>query len=399
MREKKILHVLDHSIPYRDGYATRAQQIISNQKTMGFVPIVVTSDRHEPEHVGNVEEIDGIVYYRSKKNSNLTNISILRDMITVKSLIQILSIVIEKEKPDILHAHSPLLNGYAALKAAHKYELPLVYEIRALWEDAAVDQGKMTENSLKYNLIRFLETRLAHKVDRVVVIAGQLKKEFIQRGIEKKKIFVVPNGVNVDKFKIPEQKNQKLVKRFNLTDKIVLGFIGSFYYFEGLEFLVQAFSKINNDNLILMLVGSGERFTNVQQLVRKLGINDRVILPGRVDHEDVEKYYSIMDVMVYPRLSKRITELVTPLKPLEAMAMGKCILASDVGGHKELIDGHGVFFKKEDPNDLVQTLKGIIYGDLHSCRQTAREARQYVSTMKTWKKHVEVYRTVYRFNE
>ncbi len=396
MREKKILHVLDHSVPYRDGYATRAQQIIINQKAMGFVPIVATSDRHEPEHTENVEEIDGTAYYRSKKNSVFTNSSVLRDLITVKSLSRVLSKVVEKEKPDILHAHSPLLNGYAALRVARKYKLPVVYEIRALWEDAAVDQGKMIEKSPKYNMIRFLETKLAHKVDRVVVIAKQLKKEFIQRGIERKKIFVVPNGVNIDKFKIQEKKNQELMDIFNLKNKIVLGFIGSFYYFEGLEFLVQAFSKINNENIVLMLVGSGERLAYVQQLAQELGINDRVILPGKVDHEDIEKYYSIMDLLVYPRLSRRITELVTPLKPLEAMAMGKCILASDVGGHKELIDGHGIFFKKEDSEDFVQTLQRIVCDDLQSCRQIAIDARQYVSTMRIWKKHVGVYRAVYQ---
>jgi len=186
------------------------------------------------------------------------------------------------------------------------------------------------------------------------------------------------------------------MNRFNLHGKIVLGFIGSFYHFEGLEFLVQAFSTIKKNNLVLLLVGSGEKFTAVHDLVRKLGIQDKIILPGRVCHDEVNRYYSVMDIMVYPRLSKRITELVTPLKPLEAMAMGKCVLASNVGGHLELIadDAHGFFFEKENPQDLCDNIIKLITNKRH-CLQAIQKAKKYVSSEKTWSKSIAKYIHIY----
>ena len=397
MKNKKIVHILDHSVPYRDGYATRAQQIIINQKGLGFNPVVVTSDRHEPAIVYETEEIDDVLYYRSsKKIKNMKYLPVYRDIRTVIDLSRVLDRVVLQEKPDILHAHSPLLTGYAALKISRKYNIPIVYEVRALWEDAAVDQGKMKEDSMKYKLIRFLETQLAQRVDRVVVISEHLKNEFVERKIKKKKIYVVPNGVNVEKFSVSQKKDQYLLEKYNLSGKIVLGFIGSFYHFEGLEFLVQAFSEIKKGNFVLMLVGSGEKFTAVQHLVQRLGLNNSVILPGRVDHDEVAKYYSVMDIMIYPRLSKRITELVTPLKPLEAMAMGKSILASDVGGHKELIGDAGFFFKKENAEDLLGKIKKIA-GNMDDCHSYSIKARKYVCAEKTWKKSIELYDLIYQF--
>jgi len=397
MKNKKIVHILDHSVPYRDGYATRAQQIIINQKGLGFNPVVVTSDRHEPDIVYETEEIDDVLYYRSsKKIKNMKYLPVYRDIRTVIDLSRVLDRVVLQEKPDILHAHSPLLTGYAALKISRKYNIPIVYEVRALWEDAAVDQGKMKEDSMKYKLIRFLETQLVQRVDRVVVISEHLKNEFVERKIKKKKIYVVPNGVNVEKFSVSQKKDQYLLEKYNLSGKIVLGFIGSFYHFEGLEFLVQAFSEIKKGNFVLMLVGSGEKFTAVQHLVQRLGLNNSVILPGRVDHDEVAKYYSVMDIMIYPRLSKRITELVTPLKPLEAMAMGKSILASDVGGHKELIGDAGFFFKKENAEDLLGKIKKIA-GNMDDCHSYSIKARKYVCAEKTWKKSIELYDLIYQF--
>ena len=397
MKNKKIVHILDHSVPYRDGYATRAQQIIINQKGLGFNPVVVTSDRHEPNIVYETEEIDDVLYYRSsKKIKNMKYLPVYRDIRTVIDLSRVLDRVVLQEKPDILHAHSPLLTGYAALKISRKYNIPIVYEVRALWEDAAVDQGKMKEDSMKYKLIRFLETQLVQRVDRVVVISEHLKNEFVERKIKKKKIYVVPNGVNVEKFSVSQKKDQYLLEKYNLSGKIVLGFIGSFYHFEGLEFLVQAFSEIKKGNFVLMLVGSGEKFTAVQHLVQRLGLNNSVILPGRVDHDEVAKYYSVMDIMIYPRLSKRITELVTPLKPLEAMAMGKSILASDVGGHKELIGDAGFFFKKENAEDLLGKIKKIA-GNMDDCHSYSIKARKYVCAEKTWKKSIELYDLIYQF--
>ncbi len=391
---KKVLHILDHSVPYRDGYATRAQQIVSHQKVMGYTPIAVTSDRHEPDIVRECEFIDDIPYYRTKKGSLLSKIPFIRDIRTVVTLSSAIKRVVKAEKPDILHAHSSVLNGYAALRIARSYKIPLIYEIRALWEDAAVDQGKMTENSMKYNLIRFLETGLVQKVDKVVVISEHLKKDFEQRGIKNQNFYVVPNGVDVSKFQVQYNKDAQLLNELGLQDKVVFGFIGSFYHFEGLEFLIKAFADLQGEQFVLLLVGSGERFESIKRLVASLGLQHKILLPGRVEHDQVSRYYSVMDVLVYPRLSMRITELVTPLKPLEAMAMGKCVLASDVGGHLELIKKAGIFFVREDYFSLKEKLEML--GNNEELRWIyVKKAREYIEKKRSWDNNIELYRKIY----
>lgn len=122
-----------------------------------------------------------------------------------------------------------------------------------------------------------------------------------------------------------------------------------------------------------------------------------MVFTGRVPHEQVQRYYSIIDVLVYPRLSMRLTDLVTPLKPLEAMAQGKLLAASDVGGHRELIrDGHnGVLFKTNDPRSLAEKVNALLQAPARwpALRQAGRE---YVETERNWVRSVAGYRPVYQ---
>ncbi|MFC1670446.1 glycosyltransferase [Spirochaetota bacterium] len=258
--KKKILHILDHSVPQLDGYSFRSQYILQNQRKHGFHVIVLTSPKHKhPKE--NEEIIDNIKYYRiinSKYNKGIWGIPFLKEWkqisIMYKRIIEILS----TEKVDIIHAHSPSLNGLAARKAAKKLGIPLVYEVRAFWEDAAVDQGTFKKGSLKYTISRYIETDLYKKADRLITICESMKKEIISRGIPEIKISVVPNGVDIDRFQ-PLKPDSNLIDKYNLKGKMVLGFIGSFFYFEGIDQLVTLMLNIIplNNNVVLMLVGGG----------------------------------------------------------------------------------------------------------------------------------------------
>src|SRR5690606_28617170 len=142
----------------------------------------------------------------------------------------------------------------------------------------------------------------------------------------------------------------------------VLGFVGSFYAYEGLDLLVQAFASLSaqRSDLMLLLVGGGPQEQALKAQVAQLGLLDKVIFSGRVPHDEVSGHYALIDILAYPRRSMRLTELVTPLKPLEAMAQGKIFVASDVGGHKELIDDGrtGTLFKADDEAALVAAVSG-----------------------------------------
>jgi glycosyltransferase involved in cell wall biosynthesis len=184
-----------------------------------------------------------------------------------------------------------------------------------------------------------------------------------------------------------------------LKNKVVLGFIGSFYAYEGLLLLLEAMPKIlqNQSDVMLLLVGGGPQEVLIRQKITALNLAKYVMLTGRVDHELVQNYYNQVDIFVYPRLPMRLTELVTPLKPLEAMAQGRLVVASDVGGHKELIEHqkNGYLFKADDVDDLVATLLDLIHQP-ERWDALRLEGRRYVEQSRSWSDSVGRYEAVYR---
>ena len=391
----KILHILDHSLPLHSGYTFRSQNIFKAQKARGWEVIVVTSPKHEADWKGDwapEEEIEGIRYYRSGKveQSSLPGLTELALMRRLQARIRE---VAEKEKPDVIHAHSPVLNVYPALKVGRKLGIPVVYEIRAFWEDAAVDHGTCAEGSPRYRLTKALETRACQRADHVFVLCNGLKNDLISRGIPAEKLTPVFNGVNPEDFK-PCPADEEYRNAWGLAEKRIVGFIGSFYRYEGLDLLIRAFAVVHkaNPDTVLLLVGGGEMEAELKTLAHKLNLQDTVIMPGRIPHNRVPGVYSLIDILVYPRYSMRLTELVTPLKPLESMAMGKVLVASDVGGHKELIrDGEtGVLFKAGDELALIEQLQRLLDSpDLQ--HGIAEQAGTWVREHHTWAKTTDVY--------
>ena len=344
-----------------------------------------------------MEEIEGIRYYRtaSLAGDALSNIPFAREIKLMARLARRIMDVARQENIDLIHSHSPLLNGLPSLWAARRLKIPLVYEARAFWEDAAVDHGTFREGSLRYRVSRALETFLFKHADRSVTICEAMRSDLGDRGVSLDRVDVVPNGVNVDEFR-PLPKSAVLAQRLGLNGGPVFGFIGSFYRYEGLRFLVENFSKVRAQipNARLMLVGGGEEEQALKSLA---GGSNGILFPGRVPHSEVNDYYSLVDVFVCPRLRMRLTELVTPLKPLESMAMGKTVLASDVGGHRELIekDRTGVLFTAESGDDLVK--QSVRLAKDPALRADIGEAgRQFVSRERSWAKLAQRYVEIYQ---
>ncbi|MCQ8117678.1 TIGR04063 family PEP-CTERM/XrtA system glycosyltransferase [Methylomonas rosea] len=394
----KILHILDHSIPLHSGYTFRTRAILEQQRKLGWETFHVTSAKHQVAEAP-IETIDGLTFFRSVIPEGFAaNLPVLNQWAIVQSLAERLDEIIPQIKPDILHAHSPALNGFAALKMAKKYGLPLVYECRAFWEDAAVDHGTTQEGSLRYRLTKALETHVFKHADAVTTICEGLRRDIIGRGVAAEKITVIPNAVDIDKFTYGETAEPGLQVELGLSSKIVLGFIGSFYAYEGLLLLLDALPAIieHQPNVRLLLVGGGPQQQQILQKIEALGLLDWVILPGRVAHDQVQRYYNLVDIFVYPRLAMRLTDLVTPLKPLEAMAQGRLLVASDVGGHHELIRDRetGYLFKAGDKTALAQTVLAAL--NQHDQWEQVRQAgRRYVEEERNWRRSVSHYQAVY----
>ena len=394
----RILHILDHSIPLHSGYTFRTLAILKEQRELGWETFHLTGSKQE-NCVALEEDFDGWHFYRTPVAQGLiSKLPVLNQIAVIDGLTRRLDEVVKIVKPDILHAHSPVLNALPALRVGRRLGIPVVYEIRAFWEDAAVDHGTSHEWGVRYRLTRYLESYALRRVDAITTICEGLRGDILGRGIAPERVTVIPNAVNIENFTVGQLPDVNLAKYLGLEGKLLLGFIGSFYAYEGLSVLLQALPKMlsRNPDIRVLLVGGGSQEKELKVLATQLGIEDKVIFTGRVPHEQVQRYYNLIDVLVYPRLKMRLTDLVTPLKPLEAMAQGRLVVASDVGGHLELIrDGEtGILFKAGDPDALALKVLDLLSRP-DSWRGLRAAARSFVETQRNWPVSVARYKTVY----
>ncbi|HEY7698017.1 MAG TPA: TIGR04063 family PEP-CTERM/XrtA system glycosyltransferase [Vicinamibacteria bacterium] len=393
----RILHVLDHSAPLLSGYTYRTLAILREQRRLGWETVHVTSSKHPAESL--VEESEGFRFYRTPVPNGLqSRLPGVRRLAVVRALEDRLRALVPELEPDILHAHSPSLNGLAALRVGRDFNLPVVYDVRAFWEDAAVDHGTSREGGARYRLTRALETHVLRKADAVAAICEGVKTDIVARGIPEEKLTVIPNSVDVERFSTERRRDPDLVRRLGLEGCEVLGFLGSFYGYEGLDLLIEALPALLKDRprLRVLLVGEGPREEALRRRAREVGVADTVFFPGRVPHSEVRRYYDLVDVLVYPRFAMRLTETVTPLKPLEAMAMAKLLVASNVGGHRELIrDGEtGLLFEAGSVSDLVKKVL-LAFENEELRRRIPMRARRFVEEERTWARGVAGYRPLY----
>jgi PEP-CTERM/exosortase A-associated glycosyltransferase len=394
----KILHIFDHTLPLHSGYTFRSAAILRNQRKLGWETYHLSGPKQSNCEVLE-EDADGLHFYRTPKPTGLLAHLPGGDPFAVMGAIEkrLLGLVRELQ-PDILHAHSPVLDAVPAIRVGRRLDIPVVYEIRAFWEDAAVDHGSTQENSLRYRLTRALETWAVKRADAVTVICEGLRRDLVARGIPAGKITVIPNAVDIDKFAVGGKPDPELKLKLGLGASRVLGFIGSFYAYEGLDLLLRALPAISRQisDVKVLLVGGGPQEAALKRLVCELGIKDRVVFTGRVPHAEVNRYYDLIDILVYARHPMRLTELVTPLKPLEAMAQGRLMVASDVGGHKELIqDGKtGVLFRAGNVGDLAAKVVALLKYE-QGWDALKKNGRRFVESERNWAASVARYRGVY----
>jgi glycogen synthase len=393
----RILHILDHGLPLHSGYTFRTRAILKAQMARGWEVAAVTSPRHGKFDTDE-ETIDGIRFYRTPRvNSGPPVIGELRE---VSAFAKRIEAVARQWKPDVLHVHSPVLGAMAAQRVANRLGLPLMYEIRAFWEDAAVGNGTGTEGSWKYRATRWLETRAVRKADAVAVICEGLKNDLVSRGgIDAGKIMISPNGVDLGLFGEPLAHDEALALELGIKGAETIGFIGSFYDYEGLDVLIEAMPGLValRPKMHLVLVGGGPCDAALMAQAAASPVADRIHFVGRVPHQQVERYYSVIDVLVYPRKHMRLTDLVTPLKPLEAMAQRRLVAASDVGGHRELIrDGDtGTLFKPDDPAALAASVAQL-FGERDGWEARRERGRRFVEAERSWAINVGRYDSVYQ---
>jgi len=408
--ELRVLHLLNISLPNLSGYSIRSHNILLHQKLFAL-SFSLTSPKSFPKK--NLDIINNIIYFRyppdmvnnfffKYKIFEKLRISKLFDIFYFScSKIPLIYLrkIVEVQKPDIIHGHSTAKFAKFGEKIARKTKIPFIYEVRGFVEDTLVEQGFIRKNSLKYLIKRRQENNLMKKANLIVTLGKYMKIDLVKRGFDEKKIFIVSNAVDTNLL-YPIKPNVDLKKKFGLHNKLIIGYVGSIRRIEGLETLFKAVKILrqNIKNLHVMIIGkyTTKYFRDLKILIKELQIEKNISFSGLVPNNKIQDYYSILDIIVIPRIDSRVTRLVTPLKPLEAMAMGKVLITSDLPALKELVKPNisGDNFKVGNPHDLANILyKYLSDSDLRY--RLGLSARKYVENYYDWRIIIKKYLSLY----
>lgn len=387
----RVVYLLNYALPQvANGYTLRAQAIASALKAQGLDLICLTRpgfplDRSPPQAFRPADQVGGIEYLHEA-------LPILEEFSGISTYLAAAADPLETRlralRPQAVIAASNFQIALPALIAARRLGLPFYYEVRGFWEITQLSADPSIEASLFYQLQYALEARTAAQSDHVFTLGVAMRDELIRRGVPAKKITLAPNGCDTEKF-TPHSPDKTLAARYDIPPNVpVIGYIGSFVQYEGLDDLIRACTHLRQRglNFRLMLVGGGPAEDDILRAAADARLGEQLILPGRIPHAEVEAHYSLINIAPFPRKSQPVTELVPPLKPLEAMAMGKAVVVSSVQPLAEMLsDGQtGLIFQKDSTEDLARTLAQLITHPALSSR-LGKAARAWVVTERSWK--------------
>jgi glycosyltransferase involved in cell wall biosynthesis/SAM-dependent methyltransferase len=399
----RICYVLHNSLPYSSGgYATRSHGVADGMIQAGLDVITLTrpgfpidiKPELNPEEVALSEEIDGIRYMRilsplRKDKSMLDYVLESADSLEDR---------LRQLKPEVVMAASNHVTGLPALIAARRLGLKFIYEVRGLWEITRMSREASFEDSAAFAVQSLLEAAVCMEADHVFTLTEPMREELITRGVEADKIDLLSNSCDPDRF-LPREKDAELAKRFDIPAHVpVIGYVGTFVDYEGLEDLASACAllKKQGTEFRLLLVGNenasgqgrgGPISEEIINIADTNGFSGWLIMPGRVPHEEVESFYSLIDIAVFPRKPWTVCEMVSPMKPLEALAMEKAVLVSSVRALDEMIkhEETGLVFRKGDIDNLAETLLRLI-NNPNLRHALGKKGREWVSNERTWRK-------------
>ena len=426
----KVLHVLANSPPDVNGYAVRTHGLMKAYSTLPNIDVIGLTSPWYPEKdsMARSIEMDGIVYRRCLHPARMVSIkeyglkwtasrgkkriagsegfaskpvwkraaslafkplrpgwAWIEERILFKHFTKKIIEIAKSEKADIIHAHVPYRVGIPAMRAARELGLPFVYEMRGMWEESAVASGRWKAGGLAHRRFRRLETKALKSANSVICISETLRKEAISRGVSSEKITVVPNAVELKND--AEESELFHEMRVKLEGKLVIGYIGSLRELEGVDLTAEAASILISQGLDvkLFVLSSESGQEDLRNYCMELGISDSSFIVGPVPHNKVAPFYDLIDIFVVSRPDFRVTKLVTPLKPFEAMR-GECaVLVSDLPALSEIVnDGvTGRLFKSGDVEDLANCIEELCReGDQR--KRLGQAAKAWVEENRTW---------------
>ena len=426
----KVLHVLANGPPDVNGYAVRTHGLMKAYSELPNIEVVGLTSPWYPDRDSMAEpiEMDGITYRRCLHPARMKSVkgtamkwsasrgkdriagsagfaskslwrralsllfkplrpgwAWLEEKIIFKHFTSRIIQVASEESAQVIHAHVPYRVGIPALRAARKLNLPFIYEMRGMWEESAVASGRWKSGGLAYRRFRRMETKVLRAADNVICISETLREEAISRGVNEDKISVVPNAVDAEV--VGEESDLFHEMKEKLEDKLVVGYIGSLRELEGVDLTAEAVSILKGKgvdvNFFVLSSESGQ--DDLRAYCDELGIAENSYIVGPVPHDQVGPFYDLIDVFVVSRPDTRVTRLVTPLKPFEAMRSGRAIVMADLPALAEIVvDGKtGCLYPAGDVQALSETINRLLQDE--SLRNKLGEsATSWIYRNRTW---------------
>ena len=400
----RVIHVVSRALPYHQvGYTLRSQSVGESQRAAGLEPHFATLGNF-PSNVGVAGaprdwDVRGVPYHQLAPAFADNG---FHDRLVTASARGLVDLA-ERIRPAVLHPASNHLQAQVALAVAVPLGIPVVYEVRGFIEETWASHPERDEDaarrSERYQAVRATESRVMAASDAVVTLSETMRLEIIARGCLPEKVVVIPNAVDVDRFRPIPRSNQLAASLGIGPEDLVVGYISTFTAYEGIRYLIEAVAALRarGRRLKLLLVGDGRDRDALVEMAEGVGLDDgTLVMPGRVPHDDVQAYYSIIDVFVVPRTADRVSTLVTPLKPFEAMAMERVLVVSDVAPLREIVTPNetGLVFRSQDAAHLAEVIEGAL-DDPDLRARMGRQAREWVASSRTWAHNGARYRQLY----
>lgn len=390
--ERRVLYYVSQSVPHHSsGYAIRTHWLLRHLAARGWDAAAVArfgypTDRADHRQKGDVAataEVDGVPY---RFAPDRTGFRAPEGDYIQRATRELLSQAAEV-RPALVHAASNYQVGLAGVSAARMLGVPSIYEVRGLWHLTRTSKEPGYADSDHYRMSERLEVDAAAAADHVFVITRPVLDLFAERGVDRAKMSLLPNAVDTDEF-APRARDERLAAELGLDGKLVIGTIGTFKWYEGLDLLLEAAAAMRRslgDSFRVLLVGDGPQSGDLAALRARLGLEDLVVMTGRVPHDQVKRYYSLLDIAAYPRTGARVCHFVSPLKPLEAMAMEKAVVVSDVQAQTEMVEHEvtGLVHRADDADALGTALTRLIEAPALRAELAAR-ARAWVCAHRSW---------------
>jgi glycosyltransferase involved in cell wall biosynthesis len=402
--DRTVMHLLKESVPYlQNGFTMRSRYTLLSQRGAGLDPFVVTSlgfpRKDGVDRFPSTDILDGITHHRLDLGPGYPVDQPFDRLLSDYAWLA--AKVARRERPAIIHASS----GYRGYETAlvgmalrDHLRLPLVYEVRSFFETTWTTHHDTAEQSEHFRRRHDTENRAMRSADAVITIAEAMQEDIAARGVPRERIHLMPNGVDPAAFS-PAEPDPGLVRRYGLDGKTVFGYVSTLDHpREGQEVLIEATAKLlaRGRKVACLIVGDGARRQELEGLARRAGVGKAVLFTGRVPHEEVRDHYALLDIFVVPRRNDRAARFVTPLKPYEAMAMGKPLVVSDLPALVEIAapGERGLAFPHGDADGLADAIETLI-DQPESRRRFGQAGREWVLAERTWARNGQRYREIY----